>query len=948
MTDSAPSDAKTSSGQKPRRVVLVDGSGFIFRAFHALPPMTSPDGTPVNAVYGFCTMLMKLREDTKPDHMAVIFDPKGKTFRNDFYPEYKAHRPPAPEELVPQFGLIRDATRAFNLPSIELEGYEADDLIATYARQAEAEGSDVIIVSSDKDLMQLVTDRVQMFDAMKNRTIGAAEVMEKFGVSPNKVIDIQALAGDSVDNVPGVPGIGIKTASQLIDEYGDLDSLLERAGEIKQPKRREKLIENAELARISRRLVTLKTDVPVVEQISGFELKEPDAEVLLSFIASHGFKSLLSKVKAKFGGDIEFESPTQPGVGVNKINVEKAEYELVQDEERLKHWIAKAEYAGTVAVDTETTSLDAHQAKLVGISLSTEPGNGCYIPLGHGKSTENSEAKGTQGGFDFGDAEETPAKADIPKQIALDRAIELIKPLLQDTGVLKIGQNLKYDMIVLSRHGIDVAPMDDTMVLSYVLDGTSHGHGMDELADLHLDYQPIKFSEVCGSGKTQITFDQVPLDKALDYAAEDADITLRLHRLLKPRIAQEHMASVYETLDRPLVPVLAKMERLGVKVDTDILKNLSDDFAKRMAILEKTIHEMAGEPFNLGSPKQLGEILFDKMSLPGGKKTKTGAWQTGADVLEGLAALGHDLPTKILEWRQLSKLKSTYTDALANHVNPLTGRVHTSYGQTNVNTGRLSSNDPNLQNIPIRSEEGRKIRTAFVADKGCKLISADYSQIELRLLAHVAEIDALRDAFKNGEDIHAATASKVFGVPIEGMDPMVRRKAKAINFGIIYGISAFGLANQLGIGQKEAKAFIEAYFEIYPGIRDYMDQAKEFAKKHGHVRTLFGRNIHINGINDKNGMRRSFGERAAINAPIQGGAADIIKRAMIAVPGTLVDAGLKTRMLLQVHDELIFEAPEDEAEKAIKIIRDVMENAAHLSVPLIVDAGIGDSWADAH
>eukprot|EP00003_Mantamonas_plastica_P012104 TRINITY_DN22072_c0_g1_i1.p1 TRINITY_DN22072_c0_g1~~TRINITY_DN22072_c0_g1_i1.p1 ORF type:complete len:487 (-),score=101.93 TRINITY_DN22072_c0_g1_i1:249-1709(-) len=486
------------------------------------------------------------------------------------------------------------------------------------------------------------------------------------------------------------------------------------------------------------------------------------------------------------------------------------------------------------------------------------------------------------------------------------------------------------------------------MVLSYVLDGTSHGHGMDELAELHLDYKPIKFSEVCGSGKTQITFDQVPLDKALDYAAEDADITLRLHRLLKPRIAQEHMASVYETLDRPLVPVLAKMERLGVKVDTTILKNLSDDFAKRMATLEKTIHEMAGEPFNLGSPKQLGEILFDKMSLPGGKKTKTGAWQTGADVLEGLAALGHDLPVKLLEWRQLSKLKSTYTDSLANHVNPLTGRVHTSYGQTNVNTGRLSSNDPNLQNIPIRSEEGRKIRTAFVADAGCKLISADYSQIELRLLAHVAEIDALRTAFKNGEDIHAATASKVFGVPIEGMDPMVRRKAKAINFGIIYGISAFGLANQLGIPQKEAKAFIEAYFEIYPGIRDYMDQAKEFAKKHGHVRTLFGRNIHINGINDKNGMRRSFGERAAINAPIQGGAADIIKRAMIAVPGALVDAGLKTRMLLQVHDELIFEAPEDEAEKAIKIIRNVMENAAHLSVPLIVDAGIGDSWADAH
>jgi len=941
MTDSAP-----STGKSPRRVVLVDGSGFIFRAFHALPPMTSPDGTPVNAVYGFCTMLMKLREDTKPDHMAVIFDTKGKSFRNDFYPEYKAHRPPPPEELVPQFGLIRDATRAFNLPSIELEGYEADDLIATYARQAEAEGSDVIIVSSDKDLMQLVTDRVQMFDAMKNRTIGAPEVLEKFGVTPDKVTDIQALAGDSVDNVPGVPGIGIKTAAQLIDEYGDLDGLLERAGEIKQPKRREKLIENAELARISRDLVTLKTDVPVVEKLDGFELREPDPDVLLSFVSTHGFKSLISKIKAKFGGSVDADGIVEPGTGVNDISVEKAEYELVQDEDRLRHWISMAEYTGTVAVDTETTSLNAHQAKLVGISLSTEPGNGCYIPVGHGQG--HGESGEAQGGFDFDAPAEAPAKIDVPKQIPLDRAIALLKPLLEDPGVLKVGQNLKYDMIVLSRHGINVAPIDDTMVLSYVLDGTSHGHGMDELAELHLDYKPIKFSDVCGSGKTQITFDQVPLDKALDYAAEDADITLRLHRLLKPRIAQEHMASVYETLDRPLVPVLAKMESLGIRIDANKLKTLSNDFAKRMAALEETIHQMAGEPFNLGSPKQLGEILFEKMSLPGGKKTKTGAWQTGADVLEALAAQGHDLPTKILEWRQLSKLKSTYTDALAHHINPETGRVHTSYGQTNVNTGRLSSNDPNLQNIPIRSEEGRKIRTAFISEPGCKLISADYSQIELRLLAHVAEIDALRDAFKDGKDIHAATASKVFGVPIEGMDPMVRRKAKAINFGIIYGISAFGLANQLGIPQKEAKAFIEAYFEIYPGIRDYMEQAKDFAKKHGFVRTLFGRQIHINGINDKNGMRRSFGERAAINAPIQGGAADIIKRAMIAVPGALLDAGLKTRMLLQVHDELIFEAPEDETEKAVKVIREVMENAAQLSVPLIADAGIGNSWADAH
>ncbi|OKH87441.1 DNA polymerase I [Thalassospira sp. TSL5-1] len=939
----------TDTAQPPRRVVLVDGSGFIFRAFHALPPMNSPDGTPVNAVYGFCTMLMKLREDTKPDHMAVIFDTKGKSFRNDFYPDYKAHRPPPPEELVPQFGLIRDAVRAFNLPSIELEGYEADDLIATYARQAAEQGADVIIVSSDKDLMQLVTERVEMFDAMKNRTIRSGEVMEKFGVGPDKVIDVQALAGDPVDNVPGVPGIGVKTAAQLITEYGDLDSLLERAGEIKQPKRREKLIENADMARISRDLVRLKTDVPVTHPVDDFDLREPDADVLLSFIATHGFKSLTAKVKAKFGGTVDENGVAEAGTGVNDVTVTKAEYELVQDEESLKKWIAKADYEGILAVDTETTSLNAHQARLVGISIAVQPGEACYIPLTHGMGDEATEPKAAQGGFDFGsDPADDKAKAEIPQQIPLKRAIELLKPLLEDRGVLKIGQNIKYDKIIFARHGIDVAPIDDTMVLSYVLDGTSHGHGMDELADLHLGYKTIKFTDVAGTGKNQLTFDQVPLDKALDYAAEDADITLRLHRLLKPRIAQEHMASVYETLDRPLVPVLAKMEALGVKVDADKLRELSSDFASRMEVLEKTIHEMAGETFNLGSPKQLGEILFERMSLPGGKKTKTGAWQTGADVLEGLAAQGHDLPARILDWRQLSKLKSTYTDALANHINPQTGRVHTSYGQTNVNTGRLSSNDPNLQNIPIRSEEGRKIRTAFIADEGCKLISADYSQIELRLLAHVAEIDALRTAFKNGEDIHASTASKVFGVPIEGMDPMVRRKAKAINFGIIYGISAFGLANQLGIPQKEAKEFINAYFEIYPGIRDYMERAKDFAKTHGMVRTLFGRKIFINGINDKNGMRRSFGERAAINAPIQGGAADIIKRAMIAVPDALLDAGLKTRMLLQVHDELIFEAPEAETEQAVKVIRDVMENAAHLSVPLIADAGIGDSWADAH
>ena len=914
------------------RVVLVDGSGFIFRAFHALPPMTSEDGTPVNAVYGFCNMLMKLREDMAGDELAVIFDTASVTFRNDIYDRYKAHRPDPPEELIPQFALIRDAVRAFNLPCQEMQGFEADDLIATYARQAESQGREVIIVSSDKDLMQLVSDKISLFDAMKNRRLGQEAVIEKFGVTPDKVIDVQALAGDSVDNVPGVPGIGIKTAAQLIDTYGNLETLLDRAGEIRQPKRRENLIENKELALISKKLVTLRTDVPVT--LDDLIHIEPDAETLLAFFETHGFKSLISKVKTAFS----VEGQDVPAV--NAVTVAQTRYDLIQEDAALNDWIEAAYRSGTIAVDTETTSLDAHRAELVGVSLATEPGRACYIPVGHVPEAQNT--------LDLDPDAPRRGTGDTPKQLPKARVLERLKPLLEDPGILKVGQNIKYDSLILARHGIEVGPFDDTMVLSYVLDGSRHGHGLDELAKLHLDHSCIKFSDVAGKGKAQITFDKVPLDVALNYAAEDADITLRLHHLLKPRLVHERLTTVYEHLDRPLIGVLSKMERLGIKVDSAALKSLSDEFAGRMAVLEETCHALAGDAFNLGSPKQLGTILFDQMGIPGGKKTKTGAWQTAADVLEGLSAQGHELPTKILQWRQLSKLKSTYSDALAGHINPLTGRVHTSFAQTIVNTGRLSSLDPNLQNIPIRTEDGRKIRRAFISEPGHVLISADYSQIELRLLAHVAGLKELARAFHDGADIHAMTAAKVFGVAVAGMDPMVRRKAKAINFGIIYGISAFGLSQQLGIAQSEAKRFIDAYFEAYPGIRAYMDRAKAQAKSSGIVTTLYGRRIHIGSMSDKNPARRGFAERAAINAPIQGGASDIIKRAMIRLPGALSDAGLSAKMLLQVHDELIFEAPEAEAEASKDLICRVMEDSAALNVPLVVEAGIGTSWAEAH
>ena len=955
MAEAPTASVAASVAASVKHLFLVDGSGFIFRAFFARgvssSAMTRSDGTPTNAVYIYTRMLRKLIDDTEADHIAVIFDTSRKSFRNEIYADYKAHRPPPPDDLIPQFALVREATEALNVPAVELPGYEADDLIATYARQAADAGAEVTIVSSDKDLMQLVDDRITMFDAMKNVRIGREQVIEKFGVGPERVIDVQALAGDSTDNVPGVPGIGVKTAAQLVGEYGGLDDILSRAEEIKQPKRRQSLIDGAGDARMSRELVTLKTDVPVEVPLSDLALREPDPGKFLDFLAAQEFKSLVKQ----YGGDPdaipdkkpqaspEAKAPAKQTPTSRKKPSRPSEiadgYELVQTEDRLRVWIGEAARQGSVAVDTETTSLDSMQADLVGISLSLGPNRACYIPVAHVAGEEQAALD-----LDGGESQSTENVPQIPR----DRAVELLKPLLEDPAVLKVGHNIKYDNEVFARYGVRVGPFDDTMILSYVLEGGLHGHGMDELAELHFSHQTIKFKDVAGSGKSQVTFDKVPLDKALDYAAEDADITGRLHGLLRPRLVSDRMVSVYETLERPLIGVLTDMERAGIRADAGVLKRLSGDFEKRLGDLETGIHKLAGHEFNIGSPKQLGEILFDEMGLEGGKKTKTGAYGTGADVLEGLAAEGHELPARVLDWRQLAKLKSTYTDTLIGQINPETGRVHTTYGQAVASTGRLSSNDPNLQNIPVRTEEGRKIRRAFVPSDGCVLLSADYSQIELRLLAHVAGIDVLKDAFRDGMDIHALTASQVFGVPVEGMDPMIRRQAKAINFGIIYGISAFGLARQLAIPRGDARAYIDAYFERYPGIRDYMDRTKDMARELGYVTTLFGRKCYTPGIKDGNPSHRSFAERAAINAPLQGGAADIIKRAMIRMPAALEKAGLGARMLLQVHDELIFDVPEQELDATAELAKSVMEGVAALDVPLTVDTGSGGNWDEAH
>ncbi|HEV2678143.1 MAG TPA: DNA polymerase I [Aliidongia sp.] len=926
----------------PRHVYLVDGSGFIFRAFHALPPLNRADGTPVNAVLGFSNMLLKLIGETDADHIAVIFDASRLTFRNRLYDQYKAHRPEAPPELIPQFRLVREATEAFNIAQVEMVDYEADDLIATYARLACAAGATVTIVSSDKDLMQLVGNGVTMFDPLKQRMIGPDEVREKFGVGPEQVVDVQALCGDSVDNVPGVPGIGVKTAAELINTYGTLEALLERAPEIKQPKRRQSLIDFAEQARISKTLVQLKNDVEVPVPLADLCLRPNDPGKLIGFLQAQGFRQLVTRVQSRNPGAVAASAavPVAPMAlssdsAVPPSSVEKR-YELVQTEADLDRWIARAYVEGTVAFDTETTALDAVLAEMVGISLAVAPGEACYIPLGH-----VGEAAG----------ELNLSGAERPLQLSFEVALARLKPLLEDPAVLKVAHNGKYDIQIFRSHGIEVAPVDCTMLLANTLEAGAHGMGMDELALIYFDYETIKYKDVAGSGKSHKGFAAVALDAARDYAAEDADITLRLHRLLKPRVLRERMATVYETIERPLMGVVAGMERHGIKVDRTELMRLSADFGERMAEYEKQIHELAGGAFNIGSPKQLGEVLFDKLGLPGGKKGKNGAYGTDAAILEELAA-SHELPRRMLDWRQLAKLKSTYADSLIEQINPKTGRVHTSFSLAGAATGRLASTDPNLQNIPVRTEEGRKIRRAFVSEPGNVLLSADYSQIELRLAAHVADIPALKDAFRDGQDIHAMTASQVFGVPVEGMDPMVRRRAKAINFGIIYGISGFGLAQQLSISPGEASEFIKAYFLRFPEIRHYMDQTKAFCREHGYVTTLFGRKCHLPGIKDSNPARRAFSERAAINAPLQGAAADIIKRAMIRLPDRLEAEGLSARMLLQVHDELVFEVPEAEAARTIPVLKEVMEGACapvvELSLPLVVEVGQATSWDAAH
>ena len=921
---------------------LIDGSAFIFRAYHALPPLTrQSDGLPIGAVSGFCNMLQRYVEgNTGPDaatHVAVIFDKGSHTFRNDLYSEYKATREAMPEELRPQIPLTRRATEAFNIACKEMEGFEADDIIATLSCQARDAGGRVTIISSDKDMMQLVGGGVEMLDAMKNKRIDVEGVEEKFGVRPERVVDVQALAGDSVDNVPGAPGIGVKTAALLINEYGDLDTLLARAGEIKQPKRRETLINHADQIRLSRQLVQLDCDMSLEFGLDDLEVRDPDPEVLLGFLAEMEFRTLTKRIAAAVGAEplvITEEAPKGAEEGApDWPAIDPSAYEHVSDLAALQVWIDRIMARGYVAVDTETTSLNDMQAELVGICLSVEPGQACYIPLSHKE----------------GDADDLFGSDKLAEgQLELDAVLAALKPVLEDPSVLKIGQNMKYDAKVLARYGVAIAPIDDTMLMSYALHAGMHNHGMDTLSERYLGHTPIPIKTLLGGGKSAITFDRVPVEEAVKYAAEDADITLRLWLTFKPQLHRAQVTRVYETLERPLVPVLAQMERHGILVDREVLSRMSNAFAQKMAGLEADIHALAGRSFNVGSPKQLGEILFDEMSLEGGKKGKTGAYATGADVLEDLAT-EHELPARVLDWRQLSKLKSTYTDALQDHIDPDTGRVHTSYMQAGASTGRLASSDPNLQNIPIRSEEGRRIREAFIAPEGRTLVALDYSQIELRILAHVAGIDALKEAFRQGQDIHAMTASEMFGVPMDEMTPEVRRRAKAINFGVIYGISGFGLARNLRIPRAEAQGFIDRYFERFPGIRDYMDATVAFAKEHGHVETLFGRKIHTPEISAK-GPRAGFAKRAAINAPIQGTAADVIRRAMIRMPEAIAD--LPCKMLLQVHDELLFEVEAGAEEPVIAAAREVMEAAAgpvvKLDVPLIVDAGQGANWAEAH
>jgi DNA polymerase I len=1008
----APAAAK--GARKGDHIFLVDGSSYIFRAYHALPPLNrKSDGLQVNAVLGFCNMLWKLLrdmpEDDRPTHLAIVFDKSEVTFRNTIYPDYKAHRPPAPDDLIPQFALIRQAVHAFDLPCLEQSGFEADDLIATYARQACERGASATIVSSDKDLMQLVTDCVTMYDTMKDRRIGIAEVIEKFGVPPEKVVEVQALAGDSTDNVPGVPGIGIKTAAQLITEYGDLEGLLTRATEIKQPKRREALIENAEKARISRQLVLLDDKVELEVPLDDLAVHEPDPRKLIAFLKAMEFSTLTRRVaeysqidpsdvaadvslKSSAGTAASVPSPlvgegqgggshadgasglppspalphkgggspqrrsgdprtdkTTSGKGTpaalaavraekaKSVPVDRNKYQTIRSLDQLKAWLARVHDVGHVAVETKANSIDPMQAELCGIALALAPNDACYIPLAHRQSGDGV------GLFDAGLA---------PDQIEHGAALEVLKPILESAGILKIGFNIKFGAVMLAQAGITLVNADDVQLMSYALDAGRGSHKLESLSEHVLGHAIISHGELIGSGKNKLTFGQVAIDRATAYSAEDADVALRLWHVLKPRLVAERMTAVYETLERPLVSVLARMERRGISIDRQVLSRLSGDFAQTAARVEAELQELAGEPINVGSPKQIGDILFGKMGVSGGTKTKTGAWSTSASILDDLAEQGNDFARKILEWRQVSKLKSTYTDALPTYVNPQTHRVHTTYALAATTTGRLSSNEPNLQNIPVRTEDGRKIRRAFIATPGHKLVSADYSQIELRLLAEIADVPVLRQAFRDGLDIHAMTASEMFGVPIKDMPSEVRRRAKAINFGIIYGISAFGLANQLGIAREEASAYIKRYFERFPGIRAYMDETKEFCRRNGYVTTLFGRKCYYPEIKASNASVRAFNERAAINARLQGTAADIIRRAMVRVEDALAKHKLSAQMLLQVHDELIFEVPDEEVAATLPVVQHVMQDAPFpgivLSLPLQVEARAADNWDEAH
>ncbi|HVI29866.1 DNA polymerase I [Hansschlegelia sp.] len=982
---------------KGDHVVLVDGSSYIFRAYHALPPLTRPsDGLPVGAVSGFCNMLWKLLRDAgwvDPTHLGVVFDKSEVTFRKEIHETYKANRSEPPDDLIPQFPLIRKATAAFSIACLEQGGYEADDLIATYARIAAEAGAEVTIVGSDKDLFQLVGGGVTMLDPVKDKRIGPDEVFEKFGVRPEKMIDLQALAGDSVDNVPGVPGIGAKTAAQLLDQYGDLETLLERAHEIPQPKRRENLIAHADLARVSKRLVTLETNVPLDTPLEELAVHEPNPTRLVAFLKAMEFNTLTRRVAEATGIDVSSVAPdadmmsagraereeiaapspdgapaaarpqgaprpapasgasaeaASPQALAEKLRkeaasgaVDRSTYETITDVGRLGEWIEDAWEQGFVAIALETTGPDVMQAELVGVSLALAPNRAAYVPLGHISAASDLLSENPS---ELGDV--------LERQIPANEALTLLKELLEDDSILKIGHDVKYGLTAWSRLGITLRTYDDVMLMSYALESGLGGQALDDLSRRHLGHACIAFEEVTGTGRARLNFAQTAIDRAAAYSAERADVSLRLWRLFRQRLVAEGMTTVYETLERPMPAVLSAMEREGVAIERSLLSRLSGELAQRMAALEADIHALAGEPFNLGSPKQLGDILFGKMQLPGGKRTKTGAWATPASALDELAAAGIELAGKVLDWRQLAKLKATYADALPTYVQPETRRVHTTYQLAATTTGRLSSTEPNLQNIPVRTEEGRKIRRAFVAPEGKKLVSADYSQIELRILAHMADIPQLVQAFADGLDIHAMTASEMFGVPIEGMDPNTRRRAKAINFGIVYGISAFGLANQLGIGREEAGLYIKTYFERFPGIRDYMEATKQACRDQGFVTTIFGRKCHYPQIRAKNPAERANFERAAINAPIQGSAADIIRRAMIHMTPALKEAGLSAKMLLQVHDELIFEVDEREVEATLPVVRRVMEQAPlpaqALRVPLQVDARAADNWEEAH